>query len=469
MFRSLIFMGAALILTPGALWADSANLTSRLQKIVKASSIPSSSLGLAIFDLSQIPHKLIFGLNEQRSFIPASVTKIATATAALDRLGPSFKFQTTLWSSGAVKDGVLEGDLILKGGGDAAFVSESMWVLVNNFVRAGISKIKGDIVVDDSDFDSVRFDPSREPERVDRAYDAPVGAMSFNWNSINIYIRPTETGRPPAVHLDPIDNGYRVDNKAKTVNKAGSDLRVSREGNRIVVRGTIGLKQSEVAVYKNIDDPAKWSGENLVFFLAQRGIPVTGKVKRGKKPEIAKLVASVDSKPLSEHIADMMKFSNNYVAEMLTKDLAAQNGHVPASLDEGMKIVREHVRDLGIDAKRFVLINPSGLNRRNRIKPIDLARILMESHKRFPWFAEFLSSLPLAGLDGTLRHRMRDSAAEGWVRAKTGNLDGVVALAGYAGHKDGSTRAFAFIFNGKKDRGGQARHLFDALATELVQ
>jgi D-alanyl-D-alanine carboxypeptidase/D-alanyl-D-alanine-endopeptidase (penicillin-binding protein 4) len=459
----------AALLIPLSMNAAADTLTARLDKVVKASSIPAAQLGLAVFDLTHPPQDMIYARNEQKDFIPASVTKVATAAVVLDRLGPSFKFQTTLWSSGSVKDGVLKGDLILKGGGDPGFVSESMWVLVNEFVRSGVHKIDGDIVVDDTDFDAIRNDPSREPERVDRAYDAPVGAMSFNWNSINIFIRPTQVGQAPSVHLDPIDNGFKVDNKAKTVNKSGSDLQVSRVGSRIVVRGTIGLSQPEAVVYKNIDDPAEWSGQNLIFFLAQRGIPVTGRVKAGKKPEIAKLMAKAESKAVSEQVRDMMKFSNNYVAEMLTKNLAAQDGHARASLDAGMALIRQGIEAMGIDAKRFVLINPSGLNRRNHIKAIDLAGILVHAQKHFPWFAEFLSSLPLAGQDGTLRRRMKDPSVSGWVRAKTGNLSGVTTLAGYAGRKDGSVRAFAFLFNGKADQGGQARHLFDALAGELVQ
>lgn len=439
----------------------------RLAKVVRSSSLSAAQLGLAVYDLGRTPQSLIYTLNDQQDFTPASVTKITTAAAVLNRLGPSFKFQTTLWSSGAVSEHTLNGDLILKGGGDAGFVSETMWYLVNEFRRSGITKIKGDLVVDDTDFDKIRNDPSRDPERVDRAYDAPVGAMSFNWNSINIFIRPTSVGAAPQVTLDPIDNGFKVDNKAKTVNKTGNNLEVSRIGQRIVVRGTIGLLQPEVAVYKNIDEPGEWAGAALKSFLEQRGIQVTGEVKLGKKPETAKLLAKAESKPVAQHVADMMKFSNNFVAEMLTKNLAAQNGTTPANLEEGMKLIRGNLDDMGIESKRFSLVNPSGLSRRNKIKPADLALVLVQAQKNFPWFAEFLSSFPLSGQDGTLKRRMKDS--EGWVRAKTGNLNGVVALAGYAGRKDGRVYAFSFIFNGKADQAELARGLFDQLATELVQ
>jgi D-alanyl-D-alanine carboxypeptidase/D-alanyl-D-alanine-endopeptidase (penicillin-binding protein 4) len=276
-------------------------------------------------------------------------------------------------------------------------------------------------------------------------------------------------GEPPQVVLDPLNDYFKVENKAKTVNKAGSSLEIARSGSRLIVNGTIGISHDEVVAYKNVDDPVDWSGKALVFFLKQRGITVTGKVKAGKRPENAKQLAKADSKPVSQHIADMMKFSNNYVAEMLTKDLAAQAGETPASLEGGMKQIRAYLTGQGFEAKNFNLINPSGLSRRNKMRARDLAEILVISQKNFPTFAEMLTALPIAGEDGTLKRRMLSAPVQGWVRAKTGSMAGIVSLAGYAGRKDGSMRAFAFVFNGKAAQGDGIRHLFDRLATELVQ
>ncbi|MGE3683638.1 MAG: D-alanyl-D-alanine carboxypeptidase/D-alanyl-D-alanine-endopeptidase [Bdellovibrionales bacterium] len=444
-------------------------LPARLDKVIRSSAIPKDDLGLFVVDLAHVPQRMVFQLNAEKDFVPASITKLVTATAVLRRLGPSFRFQTTLWSEAPVKEGVLKGDLILKGGGDSGFVSETMWFLVNEFVRTGITKVEGNVVVDDFEFDSIRADPSRVKDRVDRAYDAPVGAMSFNWNSINVYVRAGEKGKPPHVYLDPVTNGYAVENKAKTVTGTDADISVAREGERIVVRGTMGVNSPETVAYKNVDDPVEWSGRNLIFFLGQRGITVTGKVVHGTRPSAARLLGKAESKPVRDHVADMMKFSNNYVAEMLTKALAAQNGNIPASLDKGMEIIRATLRDMGIADKNYGLINPSGLSRRNHMRPRDLAEILVQGFKHFPTFAELLASLPLAGTDGTLKNRMKGPPAQGWVRAKTGLLKGVVGLAGYAGHKDGSVKAFAFIYNGTGAKESSARGLFDRLATELVQ
>lgn len=459
---------ALLLFCASTIHAD--ELSVKLDKIIRKYGIEKSQLGIAVFDLGHTTQQPIFALNEEKDMVPASTTKLATAFTALQKLGSTHKFVTGLWSSGTVTNGVLKGDLILKGGGDSCFVSESMWFLVNEFVRTGITKIEGNVVVDDTDFDSVRTDPTRDPERVDRAYDAPVSAMSFNWNSINVFVRPTKDGQPPQVILDPIDNGFKIRNQAKTVAHGGRKIEVVRQGSRIVVRGTMAEDAPEYVSYKNIDDPIEWSGRNLIFFLSQRGISVTGKVKAGKKTDAAKLLAKEESKPLNWHIADMMKFSNNYVAEMITKNLALQSGNVPATLEQGMRVIRATLTEkAGLSEKRFVLHNPSGFSHKNHFKPIDMAKLLVKAHDDFPTFPELLSALPIAGVDGTLKNRMKDSDATGWVRAKTGLLAGVVGLAGYAGRKDGSARAFAFMFNGKSDQGEQARRLFDALATELVQ
>jgi D-alanyl-D-alanine carboxypeptidase/D-alanyl-D-alanine-endopeptidase (penicillin-binding protein 4) len=181
-------------------------------------------------------------------------------------------------------------------------------------------------------------------------------------------------------------------------------------------------------------------------------------------------LAKADSKPIGQAVADMMKFSNNYVAEMLTKGMALSAKGPRASLDQGMGLINQTLVDsVGLDSSRFTLLNPSGLSRHNRMRPRDLVEILLHAQRSFPTFAEFLSALPLAGLDGTLKKRMQNPKVQGWVRAKTGSLAGIVALAGFAGQKDGQLRAFAFIFNGKSSQDDSARHLFDGLAAELVQ
>lgn len=418
--------------------------------------------------------KVLLDVNGNRVMIPASITKIATASATLAHFPPGHKFKTQLLSNGESKNGVLKGNLYLKGGGDPSFVSENMWYLVNAFTRTNIKKIEGDIVVDDSLFDKVRFDSSRQKERVDRAYDAPVGAMSFNWNSVNIFVRSNGKGNGAKVFVDPENEYIRLVNKAQTV--AGSDNKVfvDREddkkffGDVIYVGGSIGQGLKEVVVFKNITQPDLWAGANLKSFLAQRGIELSGTVKSGVTPEKADVVADSDSKVIEQIVADMNKFSNNYVAEMLTKNLGAVKKTKEASLSDGMQVINEHMQSLGIPADQYQLESPSGLTRENKMSPFAMWKVLDHLRDDFRVQPEFLTSLPIAGVDGTLKKRMKNSAAERWVRAKTGFLTNVVSLAGYAGIEDGRVITFSFIYNGSTDE-TKIRAFFDNLLIYLVK
>jgi D-alanyl-D-alanine carboxypeptidase/D-alanyl-D-alanine-endopeptidase (penicillin-binding protein 4) len=450
------------------------SLKAEVQKLIKKSGVPESDLGLYVTSGEGDNQEVIYDLNSKKKMIPASISKVATASASLEYFPPGHKFKTQLLSEANVHEKVLKGDLYLKGGGDPSFVSENMWVLVNNFKRTEIQKVEGDIVVDDSLFDAKRFDESRQKERVDRAYDAPVGAMSFNWNSINIYVRPgAKSGEPARVFLDPENDYVRLINKTTTGSGSESSAVASRVedasfgGDVIHVGGKIGKGAKEAAIYKNITKPDLWSGYNLKSFLAQRGIAVTGKIRVGKSTERMTLLAESESKSIEQVLADMNKFSNNYVAEMLTKNMGSLKA-VPGTLSSGMEMINAHLKKLGLPDDQYTILNPSGLTRDNRISPFAMWKIIMHLKNDFQVQPEFLTSLPIAGIDGTLKKRMKNSAGERWVRAKTGFLTDVVSLAGYAGRKDGRVFAFTFIFNGSKDE-AFVRSFFDQILVTLVK
>lgn len=181
-------------------------MAAKMKKTIASSRFNSEDLGIYVADGGG--GQKVFGLNETKMMLPASLSKIVTAGAALKYFSQGHKFETTLCIAKDAKidrkNGVLKGSLYLHGGGDPSFVSEKMWFLVNEFIRQDIVEIQGDIVVDDSLFDKERFSEERQSKRVDRAYDAPVGAMSFNWNSVNVYVQPgLSTGAPAIVKIDP--------------------------------------------------------------------------------------------------------------------------------------------------------------------------------------------------------------------------------------------------------------------------
>lgn len=412
----------------------------------------------------------VFTVNEATARIPASLTKIFTAGAVLKKIPVHRRFLTEVWAGKNPE----ESAICLKGGGDPTFVSETMWVLVNNFSRLGVKSIKQGIIVDDTLFDKQYIDPSRESVRVDRAYDAPVSAMSFNWNSINVIVRPGPTvGSPAIVYLDPETKYLRLKANVKTIGKGRERLSVERKslkpfGDLIEITGEYPLGESEKIIYKNISDPALWSGYAFIEFLSQRGIKVAGDVKVAPCPMDFEMVARSESWPLSMVVADMMKFSNNYVAEMLTKHLSNPTPSNPGSLEGGLVKIREIIEESGIEKSDYALINPSGLTRKNQFNAKDMGKFLQFIQRDFQIFPEFLASLPISGQDGTLKSRMPNPPAKGWIRAKTGMLNGAIGLAGFAGRQSGEVITFVFIYNGTTDT-YKVRDFFDQIAEVLVR
>jgi serine-type D-Ala-D-Ala carboxypeptidase/endopeptidase (penicillin-binding protein 4) len=458
-----------------ALAVDAAILQEKLKAAMKDGGFKPSEVGLWVGRRSEKGNEKIFGVSDDALMIPASLSKLISAGAVLHTLHPSYKYKTELLAKASVKNGALGGPLYIKGGGDPSFVSENMWVLVNHFTRTGITSIEGDIVVDDNRFDSVRIDEDRESVRVDRAYDAPVGAMSMNWNSVNVYVRPSKDGGPCEVTADPVNTYIQVRNLCKTVSGSAKAVTVERTtdkafwGDVVTVSGKIGTQADEVVIYKNISRPDLWTGAHLLEFLKQRGIIVKGKVTTGMVPKDAKVLAFSESKPLSQIVADMEKWSNNYVAEMLVKNLAAEAGSQPATMADGLKVVQKFAQQVGIAEKGFVFINASGFTRENRITAAQFGKFLTHIQADFTIFPEYVMALPIAGVDGTLKSRMKGSKGERWVRAKTGLLNGVVGLAGYAGETDGEVISFAFMYNGSAGKEVQARAFFDKLAAVIAQ
>jgi serine-type D-Ala-D-Ala carboxypeptidase/endopeptidase (penicillin-binding protein 4) len=430
-----------------------------VEAILKRYKVEASHVSLEILS----DEKSVYSLNENVQKIPASISKILTSYAVLKKLTASHHFYTKLFWDGQ--------NLYLKGGGDPSFVSENMWFLVNEFSRSGIKKIKGDIIVDDTLFDRVRFDESRESTRVDRAYDAPVGAMSFNWNSVNVFVKPTTALQKARVIVDPENQYFDLVNNTITVSgnvKKELTVQISNAERLITVSGEVQVGAPEKAIFKNIDTPDLWSGANLKFFLAQRGISVDGKVRTGIVPQGAEQVAVFESKNFAYIMADMNKFSNNFVAEMLTKNIAAVEVNSEASLARGVQGIQSELKKIGLDEKQIKIVNPSGLTRDNTISAHSMNLVLREIKNDFSIYTTFTESLPIAGIDGTLKKRFKESPAEGWVRAKTGYLSGVVALAGYAGRSDGEVLTFSFLYNGPRDE-GQVREAFDQIVLNSLQ
>ncbi len=446
----------------------------RLRAAVAASGLPADSLTLMVVAHDQGRKHTVLDHNAHQALIPASVTKLVTAAAVLREIPLGTRFDTLLVSDAPLSGVTLAGDLVMVGRGDPSLVSETLWLLANRLANAGIGIIDGDILVDDSYFDAIYLDPSRDTRRSEMAYDAPISALSFNWNAVAFSVAPgAAPGAPARVLVEPDSGLVQVRNSATTVPGQGiSRLVASRvagppgEGDTLVVSGEIGVNANPFEGYRNITQPALWSGANLKLYLGYRGIQVNGDVRPGRAPAGSRLLARVEGRPVEQLVVDMNKVSSNFIAEMLTKQLPARRG-MPGTMADGMAILEDYVAGLGVDRDEFVLRNPSGLTRMNRLSAASLVRVLDDMAGDFRVANEFLASLPIAGIDGTLERRMAGTPARGWLRAKTGYVDGVVSLAGFAGTASGERHTFAFIYNGPAPA-HQVRALFDQLGALLV-
>ena len=407
---------------------------SSVEKLIDKHKISKRSLGIAILNSEG---KVVYKLNEDKFKIPASLTKIAVSGAVLDNFPPSHKFSTKIYTDKTPFQNTLFGNIYLKGDGDPSFTSERMWFLVNEFKRQKIYTIEGDIVLDDYIFDDLWIDPKRSKKRVSRAYDSPTFGLSFNWNSLNIFVKPSGLHKPSQITLDPENLFFDLVNKTKT-SPFPTKITTNLSGKKVTVRGIFNQKSDEKVFYVPVKDNL-WGARHLKYFLDRRGIKVKGKVKRGKLPKNAKLVAKSDGADVFEIVKMMMKFSNNFISEMMTKQLALKNGASKGSINKGLEVIKSHL-DKYTDSKDFKIQSVSGLSRHNNFKALSLAKLLY-AYKNLKYSTEFVSSLPIGGLDGTLKKRKIPNT----IRAKTGQLNGVYAIAGYADYPE---KVFVIMYNG---------------------
>ena len=465
MYIRILFKSVLLILSffaKGSFCEEVRLKNSLFHQTIQSSNITGLGIMVSYKDSSEID----YSLNGEKFLIPASLSKIVTASALYDYFAPFHRFETLfLANQPLTKEGVFKGNLYLKGGGDPSFVSETMWNLVNHLKRTGIQQVQGDLIVDESLFPAQK---SRKMFSLDRSYNSPLSALSFNWNSINIYIRPGLENQKANIRVEPQTSYLHVDNRTST-QKGRKSVRFSRKSSRngrdvLYIKGRVPIHSSEFVAYRNISNPALFTGYNAIEFLKQAGIQIFGEVKKGEAPKGSEVVARVQGQTVFQIVQGMMKYSNNFIANMMTIQLSLLHSK-KASVDEGLVWIRKFLDQKGFKGYQFV--EPAGLSRRNKMTPQQIFQVLVDDLKS-PYSYEKLASYPLANGEGTLRKRFK-KAKPFSVRAKTGRLSGVDGLAGYVTNQKGERRVFVFIYNGNPRKQMQARHLFDRLVEILIQ
>jgi len=482
-------------------------LGNRILKLITQPKFQTGFWGIEIASVRD--GKVVFALNEAKHFLPASNMKLLVGAAALDKLGASYQFETSIYGVGRTdSNGRLLGDLVLAGQGDPnlegriydpeqevapkvlypTFIEQ----IADQIVSRGIKSVEGNLVGDDTCFLDEPYGAGWEHADLLWGYGAPVSALAVNENVFTVEIAPGDTvGDPALISSIPILEGTLLINQVKTVEKAlsnsiGIDRGVRR--NSWVIQGKLPRDHLRLEYRLAVEDPAEFAASLLRAALERRGIEVKGDalarhlhpletLEEGRpSTERAKVLqsrflpeqklASHQSLKLTETVKIMMKLSQNLYAEMLLKKLGAVSSGV-GSFETGAAAIKTFLERTGTSREELNVSDGSGLSRTDLITPESMVRLLlyMERHSAVNLFKD---TLPLAGIDGTLEHRMNKTPARGRIRAKTGTSAFVNTLSGYVETKAGEILAFSIMANNVMLSAQEVRGAVDQICSLIV-
>ncbi len=442
----------------------------RLRAFVNDPNLPGAHSGMVVKSLSD--NAYLFRSDDEKFFIPASNMKLFTTAAGLVLLGREFRYTTNLYADGEIRDGRLEGDLAIRGVGDptlsgrfhAGGADEIFDGWAEGLLRMGVREIRGNIIGDRRLFDETYLGAGWAWDDALHCYSAEISPLSINDNCVAVSVRPgAAAGETPIVTVDD-DSGYvTVQNRAVTALSAGSSpLKLIREpaSNLLTVSGEVPSGATEELFFITVHNPALFAAAHLRRSLESKGITVKGTITdRGPSSEplayeSMKVVASYTSPPLGEVISRINKASRNLDAELLFRTLGNSfrgDGSAKAAAD----VMYGALAKMSVPPDSVVIYDGSGLSRLNLATPAALLALL-EYMYRDELFSSFLNSLPVAGVDGTLKQRMQNTPAEGRVVAKTGSMTHVLNLSGYIRGRGGKMYAFSIMTD---DNGGPAEEL----------
>ncbi len=424
-------------------------------------------------------HDTLFARNADAPLLPASTMKLFTTAVALEQLGPEHTFSTDVLRDGALEpDGVVRGNLILRGDGDPSlsprFVrggpDAAMLMLAQFTAGAGVTRVTGDLIADASAFESRRIPEGWLTRYAGASYAAPFSALSLNENMVIVGVTPGKIGAAGSagVLLEPSTRGLTISNTVRTVAGSGASLSIRLVGeDRVMVSGTIGVRSAIRKYQLVVSDPAAFTAGAFRQALATRGIQVDGIVRVGRTPPGAFVVTSLPSPPLARLVSTMNRESINLFAELLWRDAArgADRSQIGSAESASRTLEEFLVSKVGTAPGAVTATDGSGLSVLDRVTPRSLIQLLSHAHQA-PWASAFHASLPVAGESELLRLRMRATPAQGNLHAKTGTTNDVVGLSGFVTAENGEILAFAFLYNGK-DR-WHARETIDAMGPTMA-
>jgi serine-type D-Ala-D-Ala carboxypeptidase/endopeptidase (penicillin-binding protein 4) len=433
---------------------------------LRGAAIPAAASAIVVLPLAA--GGVSIEANESKPMNPASTMKLVTTYAALNLLGPAYTWRTEAFASGVLRRDVLEGDLVIRGSGDPKLVIENLWLLVNRIRGFGIREIRGDVVLDRSAFEPLAHDPGDFDGERFRPYNAGPDALLLNFKAISIGFLPDPETRSARIVALPLLAGMKLPRSVRAAEGPCGDWRGKLQADfsdpmAPVFRGAFPLSCGERLWHLSVLDHSRYFAAAFAALWENTGGTWAGRLREGALPTEARRIAVHESASLAESIRDVNKFSNNVMARQIYLTLGAEASGQPANALRAETAVRGWLDASGLSMPELVLENGSGLSRIERVSAGGLARLLRHAFAS-PLMPEFVASLPLVGVDGTMRKR--DGAA-GNAHIKTGMLAGVRALAGYVHAASGRRYAVVAIINHPNARDGQAAH--DALLQWVYQ
>jgi len=462
------------------LMASAAGFPPDLKKALDKANIPLSDVSIWVSHVDRRQPKLAH--NPDTPMNPASVMKLITTFATLDRLGPAYYWTTRLKMDGKISGRKLDGNLYIVGGGDPVFTHADLWKLMRQLRGLGIDRIAGNIILDDS---ALRL-PAHNPYAFDgqgmRPYNSGPSGLMISFNALRLTFvpepeplpdappatglqvvkaanaAPTESpkARPPRVLFDPPMAAFELDSAVTTEDgrcaqrwyKAlDAESTQERHKRKLNIKGPwrddCGIKDWSVSP----ESPENFARNVVGGLWDEMGGKLSGQVRHGRAPRDAQTLFVHTSRPLADVVRDMNKWSNNVIARQLLATLGASDNTASDMVSGGARLASVQLAAAGIDTTGLSIENGSGLSRTARITARGLGQLLEQAWER-PFMPEFMSSMAVAGIDGTARRRLKDSPARGTAHIKTGTLNGVRAMAGYVIDKKGERYAVAMMVNG---------------------
>lgn len=454
----------------GAALAAEEELPAGVRSALEVRQVPQDSLSIHIEDVDTGEVVLAWLPEEPRN--PASTMKLLTTLVALDVLGPAYRWKTDIYALGEIRDGSLEGDLLLKGHGDPFLVTERVWQMLRGIRQSGIDSISGDLLLDDSYFDIGEYDPAAFDKQPLRAYNVAPNALLMNFKVVRYWFEPD--GQSVSVRLDPQLGNLSVDNRLKLVPgycggyQRGITVTNNGENDQVTFSGRFPNGCKRYAMDRTVLSHNEFAYGLFASLWRESGGTLEGGWRKAVAPEDMEPVFTFESPSLTEMIASVNKHSNNVMARQVLYTLAAEVLGPPGTEAGGREVIGKWLSDNELKPADLAVANGAGLSRESRITAVDMASLLRFAWQQ-PYMPEYVASMSLTGLDGTLSRRFRGSELVGKAHLKTGSLDHVTAIAGYLQARSGRRFSVVVLQNFEDIHRGPGEEVQEALLRWLYE